>query len=194
MSFALIEACKKRKRLPKFFRFNSFGDPGVVPIARSGPFRDNVRVFLQEAGDLEDYTVSGNPLWCILLIHDNSYAMAPLYTIEEHVDHSSHPFCDHCRCVGSFPNFAFLGLVWLLILEMGLLQVWVFCLIFEMGLNNVIAFCCLFLKRFFFYVFCGFIFVLIELICFGYFDTGDDVGCFQFWIFFYSRVLLRRVA
>ncbi|KAG5052914.1 hypothetical protein JHK87_005112 [Glycine soja] len=109
MSFALIEACKKRKRLPKFFRFNSFGDPGVVPIARSGPFRDNVRVFLQEAGDLEDYTVSGNPLWCILLIHDNSYAMAPLYTIEEHVDHSSHPFCDHCRCVGSFPNFAFLG-------------------------------------------------------------------------------------
>ena len=77
---------------------------------------------------------------------------------------------------------------------MGLLQVWVFCLIFEMGLNNVIAFCCLFLKRFFFYVFCGFIFVLIELICFGYFDTGDDVGCFQFWIFFYSRVLLRRVA
>ena len=41
----------------------------------------------------------------------NSMPMVPLYTIEEHVDHSSHPFCDHCRCVGSFPNFAFLGLV-----------------------------------------------------------------------------------
>ncbi|KAG4964035.1 hypothetical protein JHK82_040703 [Glycine max] len=105
MSFALIEACKKRKRLPKFFRFNSFGDPGVVPIAPSGPFRDNVRVFLQNAGELEGYTVSGNPLWCILLIHDNSNAMAPLYTIEEHVDHSSHPFCDHCRCVGWSGHF-----------------------------------------------------------------------------------------
>ena len=102
MSFALIEACKKRKRWPKFFRFNSFGDPGI-PIVPLGTFRDNVRVFLQEAGEPEDYSVSGNPLWCTLLIHDKSNVMAPLYTVEEHVYHSSHPFCDHCRCVGSFP-------------------------------------------------------------------------------------------
>ncbi|CAJ1970876.1 unnamed protein product [Sphenostylis stenocarpa] len=104
MSFALIEACKKRKRWPKFFRFNSFGDPGI-PIEPLGPFRDNVRVFLQEAGEPEDYSVSGNPLWCTLLIHDKSNVMAPLYTVEEHVYHSSHPFCDHCRCVGWSGHF-----------------------------------------------------------------------------------------
>ncbi|TKY56679.1 PHD finger protein MALE MEIOCYTE DEATH 1 [Spatholobus suberectus] len=101
MSFALIEACKKRKRWPKFFRFNSFADP----IAPLGSFRENVRVFLQEAGELEDYNVSGNPLWCTLLIHDKSNVMAPLYTVEEHVYHSSHPFCDHCRCVGWSGHF-----------------------------------------------------------------------------------------
>ncbi|ESW13928.1 hypothetical protein PHAVU_008G238400 [Phaseolus vulgaris] len=104
MSFALIEACKKRKRWPKFFRFNSFGDPGI-PIVPLGTFRDNVRVFLQEAGEPEDYSVSGNPLWCTLLIHDKSNVMAPLYTVEEHVCHSSHPFCDHCRCVGWSGHF-----------------------------------------------------------------------------------------
>ncbi|XP_027333697.1 PHD finger protein MALE MEIOCYTE DEATH 1 [Abrus precatorius] len=104
MSFSLIEACKKRKRWPKIFRLHSFGDPGC-PISPTGSFRDNVRFFLQEAGELEDYDVLGNPLWCTLLIHDKTNLMAPLYTLEEHVYHSSHPFCDHCRCVGWSGHF-----------------------------------------------------------------------------------------
>ncbi|XP_061352574.1 PHD finger protein MALE MEIOCYTE DEATH 1-like [Gastrolobium bilobum] len=99
MSSSLI--CRKRKRCPKVFRFHSFADHGC-PIAPSGPFRDNVRLFLQEAAQPQDYTLSGNPLWCTLLIlnRDNTNLTAPLYTIEEDVNRSSNPFCDHCRCVG----------------------------------------------------------------------------------------------
>ncbi|KAK7300663.1 hypothetical protein RJT34_11511 [Clitoria ternatea] len=104
MSFSLIEACKKRKRWPKIFGLHSFGDPGC-PISPSGPFRENVRFFLQEAGEVEDYDVLGNPLWCTLLIHDKTNLMAPLYTVEEHVYQCSHPFCDHCRCVGWSGHF-----------------------------------------------------------------------------------------
>ncbi|MCI27930.1 PHD finger protein MALE MEIOCYTE DEATH 1-like [Trifolium medium] len=64
MSFSMIDVCKKRKRWPKIFRLQSFADPGC-PIAPSGSFRENVRLFLQEAGELEDYTVMGNPLWFV---------------------------------------------------------------------------------------------------------------------------------
>ncbi|XP_061357149.1 PHD finger protein MALE MEIOCYTE DEATH 1-like [Gastrolobium bilobum] len=99
MSFSLNKACKKRKRCPKIFRFHSFADPGC-PITPSGPFRDNVRFFLQEAGELEDYKVFGNPIWRTLLIHDKTKPMVPLYTIEEDVNQSSHPFCDRCRSLG----------------------------------------------------------------------------------------------
>ncbi|KAL9316389.1 hypothetical protein ACSQ67_017390 [Phaseolus vulgaris] len=104
MSFALIEACKKRKRWPKFFRFNSFGDPGI-PIVPLGTFRDNVRVFLQEAGEPEDYSVSGNPFGVPF-----SSMISPTFV----------------------SDFNFLGFLCFLFLEMGLAQVWVFELFSEM--------------------------------------------------------------
>ncbi|PNX95928.1 PHD finger protein male meiocyte death 1-like [Trifolium pratense] len=104
MSFSTIDVCKKRKRWPKIFRLQSFADPGC-PIAPSGSFRENVRLFLQEAGELEDYTVMGNPLWCTFLNHEKSNLMVPFYTLEEQVYNSSHPFCDHCRCVGWSGHF-----------------------------------------------------------------------------------------
>ncbi|KAK4275005.1 hypothetical protein QN277_018151 [Acacia crassicarpa] len=104
MSFSLLEACKKRKRLPKVFTFHSFADPGC-PISSNGPFRDNIRLFLQECGELEDFQIQGMPLWTTGLIHEKSNCMIPLYTIEENVCHSSHPFCDHCRCAGWSGHF-----------------------------------------------------------------------------------------
>ncbi|KAI9118184.1 hypothetical protein K1719_010516 [Acacia pycnantha] len=104
MSFSLLEACKKRKRLPKVFRFHSFADPGC-PISPNGPFRDNIRLFLQECGELEDFQIQGMPLWTTGLIHEKSNCVTPLYTIEENVCHSSHPFCDHCRCAGWSGHF-----------------------------------------------------------------------------------------
>jgi hypothetical protein len=59
-----------------------------------------------------------NPLWCTFLIHEKKNLMVPFYTFEEEVYNSSHPFCDHCRCVGSFSSsyFYFLGLVFLMFL------------------------------------------------------------------------------
>ncbi|AES99203.2 PHD finger protein MALE meiocyte DEATH protein [Medicago truncatula] len=104
MSFSIIDASKKRKRWTKIFPLQSFADPGC-PISPSGPFRENVRLFLQEAGELEDYTVMGNPLWCTFLIHEKKNLMVPFYALEEEVYNSSHPFCDHCRCVGWSGHF-----------------------------------------------------------------------------------------
>lgn len=82
MSIPIFEACKKRKRIPKLYGLHSFADPRC-PIALSGPFRDNIRVFLQECAELEDYNVEGMPIWCTLLVHENRGFVVSFYTIEE---------------------------------------------------------------------------------------------------------------
>lgn len=110
MSIPILEACKKRKRRPKIYGFSSFCDPGC-PIGPNGPFRENIRLFLQECAELEDYSVQGMPTWCTLLVHDNRSLVVPLYTIEEDVKTSERPFCDHCRCTGLNSNFSLL--IWL---------------------------------------------------------------------------------
>ncbi|MED6155020.1 hypothetical protein PIB30_001702 [Stylosanthes scabra] len=99
-----MEACRKRRRCPKIFSFHSFADPGC-PIAPSAAFRDNVRSFLRECAELEDYVLQNNPLWCTLLVSDKTNLMAPLFTLEEQVSQSSHPFCDHCRSAGWSGHF-----------------------------------------------------------------------------------------
>ncbi|VVA39886.1 PREDICTED: PHD [Prunus dulcis] len=104
MSIPILEACKKRKRRPKIYGFSSFCDPGC-PIGPNGPFRDNIRLFLQECAELEDYSVQGMPTWCTLLVHDNRSLVVPLYIIEEDVKTSERPFCDHCRCTGWSNHF-----------------------------------------------------------------------------------------
>ncbi|KAK9902436.1 hypothetical protein M0R45_001675 [Rubus argutus] len=104
MSIPTLEACKKRKRRPKVYGFHSFGEPGY-PIRPLGPFRDNIRLFLQECAELENYSVQGMPIWCTLLVHDNRSLVVPLYTIEENVKNSDNPFCDYCRCTGWSNHF-----------------------------------------------------------------------------------------
>ncbi|XVE95615.1 hypothetical protein REPUB_Repub02eG0113600 [Reevesia pubescens] len=103
MSIPILETSKKRKRRPKLFGFNSFGEAGC-PINPTGAFRDNIRVFLKQCGEPEDYSVKGMHIWCTLLVHDKS-CVVPLYTIEEDVNHSLNPFCDHCRCTGWSNHF-----------------------------------------------------------------------------------------
>ncbi|CAK9156047.1 unnamed protein product, partial [Ilex paraguariensis] len=97
MSNDIFEASAKRKRSPKYYGLHTFADPGC-PIAPSGPFRDNIRFFLQECAEIEDYNVDGMPIWRTFLVHENRGFIVPLYTIEESVKHSLQPFCDHCRC------------------------------------------------------------------------------------------------
>lgn len=99
MPISILEACKKRKRKPKLYGFHTFGDPGC-PINVTGPFRDNIRIFLRECADLEEYSLEKMSIWCTLLVKENTGFVLPLYTIEEKVDHSLRPFCDHCRCAG----------------------------------------------------------------------------------------------
>lgn len=106
MSIPILEACKKRKRRQKILGFNSFCDSGSSISRPHGPFRDNIRVFLQECAELEDYSVRGMPIWCTLLVHDNTSLVVPLYTIEEDVKSSDRLFCDHCRCTGQNSNFS----------------------------------------------------------------------------------------
>ncbi|CAA3014716.1 Hypothetical predicted protein [Olea europaea subsp. europaea] len=64
-----------------------------------GSFRENIRCFLQDAAELEDYRVNGMPIWCILIVSEHN-GVFPLYTIEETVEHSVNPFCDHCKLSG----------------------------------------------------------------------------------------------
>ncbi|XP_021893728.1 PHD finger protein MALE MEIOCYTE DEATH 1 [Carica papaya] len=99
MSIPIIETCRKRKRRPKIFEFHKFAEPGH-PVSFTGPFRDNVRIFLEECAEPEDYYVGGMPIWCTLLVHENKSFVLPLYTIEENVQCSIGPYCDHCRCTG----------------------------------------------------------------------------------------------
>ncbi|KAL8248864.1 hypothetical protein R6Q59_005732 [Mikania micrantha] len=96
---------KKRKtKSAKYYGLKSFLQPGC-PISPSGPFRDDVRFFLQECGELEDYNVEGMPIWCTFLFHENRGFVLPLYTIEECVKNSIQPLCDHCRCSGWSHHF-----------------------------------------------------------------------------------------
>ncbi|XP_057972662.1 PHD finger protein MALE MEIOCYTE DEATH 1 [Malania oleifera] len=99
MSIPIFESCKKRKRMPKLFAFHTFAEPGC-PIKPTGPFRDNIRLFLRECAELEDYNVEGMPTWCTLLVSETRNFVVPLYTIEESVNNSARPLCDHCRCTG----------------------------------------------------------------------------------------------
>ena len=99
MSISILESCKKRKRRPKLFGFQTFGDPGS-PINPTGPFRENIRIFLQQCAEIEDYRIQEMPIWCTLLVHENKSFVVPLYTIEEDVKLSPKPYCDQCRCSG----------------------------------------------------------------------------------------------
>lgn len=96
----IIETCRKRKRRPSVYSLQRLGEE-EFPISRSGSFRDNVRVFLREFAEVEEYNVRGSPVWCTLLNHEAKSSVIPLYVIEEDVVRSSEPYCDHCRCTGS---------------------------------------------------------------------------------------------
>lgn len=104
MSIPILETCRKRKRRPKLFGLHTFAEPGsgCPAVNTTGcPFRDNIRAFLKQCAEPEDYCVKGMPIWCTLLSHDKTSVVIPLYTIKEDVNTDSpNPFCDHCRCTG----------------------------------------------------------------------------------------------
>ncbi|RID74548.1 hypothetical protein BRARA_B01641 [Brassica rapa] len=104
MPLPIMDTCRKRKRKPSVYSLQRLGEE-EFPISRSGSFRDNVRVFLRDFAEVEEYNVRGSPVWCTLLSHEAKNTVIPLYTIEEDVVRSSEPYCDHCRCTGWSNHF-----------------------------------------------------------------------------------------
>ncbi|KAJ0076466.1 hypothetical protein Patl1_34654 [Pistacia atlantica] len=58
MSIPILQSCNKRNKTSKLFEFHTFGDSGC-PVTPTSPFLDNIRLFLGQCGELEDYSVKG---------------------------------------------------------------------------------------------------------------------------------------
>lgn len=94
-------AIRKRKRGERLFSFQHFADPGF-PADYDGPFRDNVRAFLDECADPEPCNIDGMPAWSIALEDDATQGCRiNLLVFMEGVRDSLHPHCDQCRCIGT---------------------------------------------------------------------------------------------
>lgn len=89
------------------YELTTFCQPGR-PISPTGPFQDNVVVFLQQCAELTDFRVQGMSVWFTLL--RSRECLVPLFTIEETVDNSKTEFCDHCLSTGStlLPYFLYI--------------------------------------------------------------------------------------
>ncbi|CAH2045835.1 unnamed protein product [Thlaspi arvense] len=102
MAITVYDACTARKKSPKFLIINDFAIPSSPFVNLSATFRDNIRSFLREYAEKEDYTVDGNTVSCIFLASEATGVVFPLFTVEEQISDGSspNPLCDFCRCVG----------------------------------------------------------------------------------------------
>lgn len=95
MAPSVIEACKSRKRKRRVWGIGSSGS------GLNGPFRENIKMFLQEYGEFEKYSVCGMPVWSTLVVSEtNEEPVFRLFVVEEFVLHSLNPFCNHCKFIG----------------------------------------------------------------------------------------------
>ncbi|GLJ46644.1 hypothetical protein SUGI_0982890 [Cryptomeria japonica] len=94
----------KRKRREKIggnrvlYGFQTFGDPGC-PSDFDGPFRDNIRLFLQNFFHTENYLVDGMTVRSISLQVDDTCYIS-MFLLQEMVDTALRPHCNYCRRVG----------------------------------------------------------------------------------------------
>ncbi|XP_074375999.1 PHD finger protein At2g01810-like [Apium graveolens] len=96
MASRVIEACKSRKRKRRVWGFKSFG-PGL-----NGGFRENMKVFLSEFMEVEKYGACGLPVWSCLVGNESDFkGVFKFFVVEEMMaQHSSLPFCNHCKFIG----------------------------------------------------------------------------------------------
>ncbi|KAJ0987581.1 hypothetical protein J5N97_005937 [Dioscorea zingiberensis] len=97
---AISDPTAGKKRRAKIYGLHGFLGPSCPKNAFAGAFRDNIREFLRECGEVEEKATEGMPTWCTLLVDERTGVVAPLYTVEECVSRSPRPFCDYCRCAG----------------------------------------------------------------------------------------------
>ncbi|KAL3644740.1 hypothetical protein CASFOL_009920 [Castilleja foliolosa] len=90
---------KNRINSARLFDFGNSAISGSENRFMSGAFRDNIRIFLQKFGEIEDYTICNMTVWCTALASDNGVVL-PLYVMEETVENSLDPFCEHCDLSG----------------------------------------------------------------------------------------------
>ncbi|KAL6505881.1 hypothetical protein OROHE_023260 [Orobanche hederae] len=90
---------KNRINSARLFDFGNSAIPGLKNRFLSGAFRDNIRNFLQNFGKIEDHTVCDMTVWCTALVTENDRVL-PLYVMEETVENSLDPFCEHCELSG----------------------------------------------------------------------------------------------
>jgi hypothetical protein len=95
--YVSADRARKRRRGERLFGIHTFGDPGC-PSEYDGPFRDNIRAFLDECAEPELYNIEGMPAWSIALEESDVHgSRVSLLVIEEGMRDSLHPHCDHCR-------------------------------------------------------------------------------------------------
>lgn len=104
----IFEWCKSRKRKTNLSGFQSLSTSGVM-IDLDGPFRDNIRSFLQEYGKKIEHHFNGMPAWSTLLVSHTNGVVFPLYIIEETAQHSLNPYCDHCKCIGNLYIYIYMN-------------------------------------------------------------------------------------
>ncbi|KAK4423366.1 PHD finger protein [Sesamum alatum] len=90
---------KNRVNSEKLFEFENFAVPDSMNKTLSGAFRDNIRIFLQNFAEIEEYTVNEMPVWSTSLFSENE-GVFPLYTMEETVRNSFDHLCHHCELSG----------------------------------------------------------------------------------------------
>ncbi|XP_024528151.1 PHD finger protein MALE MEIOCYTE DEATH 1-like [Selaginella moellendorffii] len=88
----------KRARVVERFSLERFGSGGY-PADFSGPFRSNVRAFLNEFGQMMAAPMPGVQRWCVPLVSQRG-AEQSLLVLEELPFESGALGCSHCRIIG----------------------------------------------------------------------------------------------
>lgn len=87
-----------------FFKFENFAALESIKDLNYLPFREIIRLFLQEFTELKEQTVDGMKIWSTLVTIEPNGVVFPLYVIEETVQFSVKPYCDHCKFAGNISD------------------------------------------------------------------------------------------
>ncbi|XP_042490006.1 PHD finger protein PERSISTENT TAPETAL CELL 1 [Macadamia integrifolia] len=94
-----LSSCKKRKRGGRAFGFKTFCEAGY-PVEFNGLFHQNIKTLL-ELGSPETNLCSGMQSWSFQLeLHRHPLVHISLLIIEEPIEASARPHCNHCLYVG----------------------------------------------------------------------------------------------